>query len=324
MNSADHRWSLVLAAGAGTRLNSLTTVRDSVAVPKQFWSLAGGASLLEETLERASAVTGADRVVVVVAAEHRAYWQGVLRGLPTENVIVQPRNCGTAIGILLGMTAILARDVHARVVMLPSDHFVEQESALRRSILRVLASPPRGREITFLGIRPDDVDPELGYIVRGAPDAGGGFRIARFIEKPDRETAQDLIARSALWNSFILIATARAFVDLIGQRHAALAEAFRCAFGTAVDSPEASAVLERLYAGLPSLDFSRDVVEGADAPLRVVAVPACGWSDLGTPRRVAACLDRIGARRYAVDAAQLSLAAAQSRLTQFGAAALAG
>ena len=101
----------------------------------------------------------------------------------------------------------------------------------------------------------------------------------------------DLVRRRALWNSFIIVARASALAELIERRFPAEAAAFRRLWrgGAAV-----LADVERLYASLPEIDFSRHVVEGADAPLGVLAVPPCGWSALGTPQRVAAALARLG------------------------------
>jgi hypothetical protein len=80
-------------------------------------------------------------------------------------------------------------------------------------------------------------------------------------------------------------------------------------------TPEAA--LERLYADLATIDFSSQVVEGTPAPLHVVPVPACGWSDLGTPQRVAECLRRLGRSAGVpgtVRSLHLNLAAAYERL----------
>jgi len=75
-------WALILAAGQGTRLSSLTTTDEGFAVPKQFCSLRGGASLLEETLSRAETVATRGHIVTVVAAEHRRWWKAPLWTLP--------------------------------------------------------------------------------------------------------------------------------------------------------------------------------------------------------------------------------------------------
>jgi len=79
-------------------------------VPKQFCSLRGGASLLDEALARGEAVTSRSRVLAVVAGCHRRWWEGALRSLPPDNVIVQPENKGTAAGLLLPLLHIVTRD----------------------------------------------------------------------------------------------------------------------------------------------------------------------------------------------------------------------
>ena len=161
-------WSLILAAGEGTRLSSLTTTAGGLSVPKQFCSLRGGASLLDEALARGEAVTSRRRVLAVVAGCHRRWWEGALRSLPPDNVIVQPENKGTAAGLLLPLLHIVTRDPGATVLVLPSDHFVHDEPGLAQSMQRAirLAGEDR-RHVFLLGLTPEDADPELGYIVPG-------------------------------------------------------------------------------------------------------------------------------------------------------------
>ena len=315
MRSQANRWSLVLAAGSGTRLESLTKVGGTMPIPKQYWSLNGGPSLLEETLKRAHSVTSPERTAVVVAAEHRGFWQRPLRHLADANIVVQPRNRGTAIGILLGLAAIVYGDPDAIVVVLPSDHFVAGERILRRAILQatVLADTESGA-LTFLGVEPESADSELGYIVRGEPSPSGGFHIAEFVEKPISDDARRLVARGALWNSFIVVGRAADFIDLIRRRFPAEVAALLAA-ATIDDTARRSIALERLYAEMRCIDFSHDVVRHADAGLRVMPV-ACGWSDLGTPQRVAECLGRLSPSQTIHDASRLSLAAAHARLAE--------
>jgi mannose-1-phosphate guanylyltransferase len=291
-------WALVLAAGDGSRLSSLTMTTGGRSVPKQFCSLRGGESMLEETLARAEAVTSPNRVMVVVADHHRRWWEAPLWPLPPENVIVQPENKGTAAGLLLPLLHIAARDPQATVLVLPSDHFVRDEALLARSLQRVtrLAAEDR-RHVHMLGLAPNEADPELGYIVPTRHGHHAAARVQRFVEKPVIVTARQLIAEGALLNMFVIAASARALLRLYAARHPQLvgeiAEAVdrdRCATQDAVAAHD-------LYPRLPTLDFSRDVLEGQESWLRVLAAPDFGWSDLGTPRRVAETLARIGARQ---------------------------
>jgi mannose-1-phosphate guanylyltransferase len=319
MPRSSNRWALVLAAGSGTRLQSLTTDAAGSSVPKQFCSLNGGSSLLEEALARAGTVAAPSQTVVVVAAEHRRFWVNALGNVPPQNVIVQPRNRGTANGILFGVTAILERDAEALVAIVPSDHYVEREEVLARALDRamVAAEGERAASIGFLGLMPESPDTELGYIVRGEPLGDGVCAVTRFVEKPARADAVKLLKRRALWNSFILVARASAFVDLVARRRPVEAAAFRSVSRQLASGARPPIELERLYEDLPDIDFSRHIVEGTAAPLHVVSVPACGWSDLGTPQRVAECLRRLGesgASPRSTAAAHWNLAAAYERL----------
>ena len=89
MQNHGQDWALILAAGEGSRLRSLTTT-NGVAIPKQFCSLNGGPSLLQEALHRAESVVPQSRVCTIVAAQHRRWWESPLYHLATENVVVQP------------------------------------------------------------------------------------------------------------------------------------------------------------------------------------------------------------------------------------------
>ncbi|HET6471036.1 MAG TPA: NTP transferase domain-containing protein, partial [Pseudomonadales bacterium] len=127
-------WAVVLAAGEGSRLHDLTTTSIGVAVPKQFCSLHGGPSLLQDALRRAQSVAPPERVCAIVASQHRPWWRDLTQVMPERNVIVQPHNRGTGIGILLPLLHVMARDPEARVVLLPSDHHVCDEGVLARAL----------------------------------------------------------------------------------------------------------------------------------------------------------------------------------------------
>jgi len=213
MNTYPKAWSLVLAAGEGSRLRSLTTTPAGVAVPKQFCSLQGGPTLLDEALQRARAVAPPAQVCAVVAEQHRTWWQPALSALAPGNVISQPCNRGTAHGILLPLLQIMARDPDALVLLLPADHHVQDEATLMHSLRRAttlaMAYP---NSVLLLGVEPEHPDTELGYILPADAGSAGLSRVRRFMEKPRLEVASALLDQGALWNVFIVVATARALL----------------------------------------------------------------------------------------------------------------
>jgi mannose-1-phosphate guanylyltransferase len=286
---------LVLAAGDGTRLRSLTTTSEGFAVPKQFCSLRGGSSLLEETLLRAEAVATRSRIVTVVAAEHRRWWEAPLWTLPAENVVVQPQNKGTATGLLLPLLHILRRDPNATVAVLPSDHLVCDESVLIHTLRQAMElARTDDRCVYLLGAEPVQADAELGYIV---PAKAGAIASAvrRFVEKPAAPVAWELGRTGALLNMFIMVAAARAFLGLYARKFASLVTQLSEVVDQDRSCPADCPAAERAYPTLKTLDFSRDILQGQESKLRVLKVPDCGWSDLGTPERVAEALARLDA-----------------------------
>jgi mannose-1-phosphate guanylyltransferase len=246
--------------------------------------LHGGPSLLHETIRRALAVSAPQRICAVVAEQHRQWWQQALWPIQESNILVQPQNKGTANGILLPLLHILDNDPNATIVLLPSDHHLKDELALRESIHQALnavrTSPDK---IMLLGIEPDEADSELGYIM---PDTETRLRpqpVRTFIEKPGAAEAQNLIDAGALWNSFIMVARGKALLQLFMEKNQSAVLRMQIALFRQVQD---AAAIENLYGTLREVDFSRHILPGMESRLRVVRVRKCGWSDLGTPKRV--------------------------------------
>lgn len=278
-------WALVLAAGEGSRLSSLTRNEQGVVLPKQFCSLQGGPCLLQEALQRAASVAPLQRICSVVAEQHRQWWTPLLSYLPEKNVISQPQNRGTAFGILLPLLQIVERDADATVVLLPADHYLRDEKVMARSLRRaaVLAQADRS-SIYLLGVEPDEPDTELGYILPATGAQYGVSGVLRFIEKPNAIRARALLDAGALWNVFIMAASVRTLLSLFDRQFATIIAAMRGFEGAHLDS---------VYQNLRSVDFSRDVLQGRESMLKVLTVPHCGWTDLGTPERVARILEEL-------------------------------
>jgi mannose-1-phosphate guanylyltransferase len=289
----DRDWAIVLAAGEGSRLRELTTDENGVVIPKQFCALGGRNTLLEAALRRAQRVAPLKRTLVVVAREHYPWWSRQLRALPAGSVIVQPRNRGTAPGALLPLLTVLARDQRARVLILPSDHFVADEDALAASARQAMDQVAREPErVALLGIAPDGPDPQYGWIVPGRARGRGLYEVASFVEKPEPALARALMARGGLWNSFLVAASAPSLLALYRRR---IPELFG-RLARAHANGRAAAVTDAYERMGASWDFSRDLIQGSEPVLRLLRVPSCGWSDLGTPERVTSCLDQLAQR----------------------------
>jgi mannose-1-phosphate guanylyltransferase len=304
-------WALVLAGGDGTRLQGLTRNVHGVVVPKQYCSLLGGPSLLQEALQRAATVAPMQRVCAVVAAQHRHWWTSMLKYLPSRNVIVQPHNRGTAHGVLLPLLRIIERDPDATVVMLPADHHLRREEILIESLRSAADLAHQDADSVYLlGLEPDEPDTELGYILPACSSREGACPVLKFVEKPSESRAKALLQQGALWNSFMIAASARALLRLFDSTFDSAISAMRDLGGAEMDMA---------YQHLRSVDFSRDVLQGRAGGLKVLPVPPCGWTDLGTPKRVGLTLlrleaDDIGPRMRPYSPIHLNLSDQFSRL----------
>jgi hypothetical protein len=103
MRNVASTWAVVLAGGDGSRLREITRTAAREAVPKQFCSLLRKTCLLEDAIRRAQAVASVQHICSVVAEQHRRWWSGALDSVPEHNIFTQPKNCGTAHGILLAL-----------------------------------------------------------------------------------------------------------------------------------------------------------------------------------------------------------------------------
>lgn len=280
---SDRLWAIVLAGGEGSRLGDLARDEQGVPAPKQFCHFGAERSLLDSTLARAEGLVPRDRVVVSLLDHHRRWWVGALAGRPARCAVSQPCPRGTAAGVLAPLLAIERVDAGARVAILPSDHAVGDEAVLRESLgeaVRVAGRRPE--DLVLLGVSPEGADPTLGWIVPSSDDDGLSRGVCAFEEKPGPVRAERLMAEGGMWNSMLIVARVSALVRLyervLPETLPAVAELVR--------SPGDPDRATSAYRAMPARDLSRDLIARAVERLRVVRVPPCGWTDLGTPARL--------------------------------------
>ncbi|HEX8573493.1 MAG TPA: sugar phosphate nucleotidyltransferase [Allosphingosinicella sp.] len=241
---------VILSGGAGTRLWPLSRSDR----PKQFLALAGEHSLLKATALRAAA-WGAP---IVVAGREQAL--AVRAEVPDARLVLEPAARGTAAAVAL---AALAAAEGELLLVMPSDHHVEDEAAFGAAVAAAEPLARQGWLVTF-GIAPDRPETGYGYIKRGEALAPGAFRAARFAEKPDRPTAAAWLAEGGWdWNAGIFLFSREAVLDALSEH-----------------SPELLAAVEGDFESAPSASIDKAVMEKAG---KVAVVPvAMGWSDIGS------------------------------------------
>lgn len=276
-------WNVVLAAGAGRRLWPLTG-----GLPKQFWRANGRTSLLEDTLDRLAPLAPPARTMTVVDRSHRPYVDAMDVPSRLGTVVYQPSDRGTAAGVLLALSTIVARTPEATVILTPSDHGVADADLFRAGIDIAARSVKReANDIVLFGVQPDHPLGDYGWITpQNTVVPCQLAEVAGFVEKPPAARAADLQASGAVWNTMVLVARASRLIALyrrhLPRLHAAFAIARDAGRNGDLDA------LDALYASLPSYDFSRDLLTPACGLSLIVWPGTMGWSDLGTPERMLA------------------------------------
>jgi mannose-1-phosphate guanylyltransferase len=286
-------WAIVLAGGEGTRLAETTQRIYGSRLPKQFLSFGQARTFLQTTVDRLRGMVPPERTIVVVATRYVQLAREQLCDFTGVQIVAQPRNLGTGPGVLLPLVHLLARDPRADVALVPSDHDFRAPAKMLQALATARRAVGGGASMVLIGARAESAASDLGWIVPKPRQHRSRVRpIESFVEKPEPGAAVGLFERGALWNTMLCVAHADALWQL-ARRHlpaqAALFEQYACAIGTAGEAASLRAAYERLR----SADFSRDLLAASEG-LRVTAMDGAGWSDCGTPERLAAALACVG------------------------------
>ncbi|QPD05216.1 MAG: hypothetical protein Nkreftii_002990 [Candidatus Nitrospira kreftii] len=292
-----HLWSIVLAGGEGTRLAPMIKQWLGEERPKQYCTFTGTRSMLQHTVDRADLLAAPTQRVTVVGASQEETARSQLAG-KGGLLVVQPANCDTAPGVFLPLTYVRAADPDATVAIYPSDHFVHPEKQLVEAVRHaVRAIDLLEDRLILLGIQPDGVDLDYGYIQVARYVGGYGahslWHVGRFVEKPERHVAKTFVEGQVLWNTMIIVAKVETLWKLGTKVLPSMMGLFET-FMLAVGESKESQVLESLYETMPQGNFSMDFLEHVFHKVSVLDVKDVVWSDWGRPKRIAQSLRRIG------------------------------
>jgi len=287
------RWAVILAGGDGSRLLPLTRKITGDERPKQFCSFLGTGTLLDETRRRVELGFPPIKTMFSLTEKHECYYNDLLRDVPPRNLVVQPKNIGTAPAILYSLLRLEKTNPAASVAFFPSDHYFS-DNKIFISYIEIAFDSVRLRpdSVILLGIKPECPDEEYGWIEpeKSATDTAQNlWNVRRFWEKPAPALAQELLSRGCLWNSFVMIGQVSAFLKMIRNSASDLYEKFDRVKSILHTSGEEMAI-RTLYKNLPEINFSTEVLTKSAKDLSVIPVMGSKWSDLGNPRRVLSAL----------------------------------
>lgn len=272
--------AVIMAGGGGTRFWPRSRQRR----PKQFLTVTGDRSLLQQAHDRIEALAGG-RTWVITGAAYCEETARQLPGLEERQIVGEPLGRDTAACIGLGAALVAREDADAVMLVTPADHVIEPVREFQRAVeaaARTAEEQP-GSLVTF-GIPPTNPATGYGYIQRGESlgqrQGVDVFRVRGFREKPNRDLAKQFLSTGQYyWNSGIFVWKAATLLKLLAefkpQLHAAVSR-IAAAWGT----PSQDEVLRREYPNLERISIDYAVMEKARDVL-VVQAPF-RWDDVGS------------------------------------------
>lgn len=260
-------WCVILAGGVGSRFWPASTPQ----LPKQLLPLGSDRALIRDTVDRIIPLIPPERLRILAGEHLAAPLLGALPELDHGNLLVEPRAAGTA-PVLAWAAAELARlDPDAVMVSLHADHVIHPPEAFRALLEHAAELAVRHRRLFTIGARPTRPETGYGYIRVGAELPGGGNQVAQFVEKPDRDTAEQYLRSGGfLWNTGLFVWRAADLLEQLEHWTPELRDALPLA--RAGDT-------EGFFRDVPTLSIDEGLLERSD---RVGVVPATfEWDDVG-------------------------------------------
>jgi mannose-1-phosphate guanylyltransferase/mannose-6-phosphate isomerase len=269
---------VILSGGAGTRLWPLSRA----SYPKQLLKLSSQRTMLQDTVARGLIDVGFAAPLLVCNEDHRFLVDDQLQqiGIKPQAILLEPKARNTGPAIAAAALWLLARDPDALMLVQPSDHVIASPADFHRGVMRGLAAAQEGRLVTF-GIKPAHPDTGYGYIQSGEALSDGVFGVDRFVEKPDRETAQRFVDSGAFfWNSGIFLLSARAYLGELSRINPVMLEACERAVRDGQEDLAFFRLSAEPFGEAPSLSIDHAVMEHTS---RAAVVPVdMAWSDVGS------------------------------------------
>lgn len=278
--------ALIMAGGKGTRFWPLSTEEK----PKQFLNLVGDNTMIQMTVNRILPIIPIERIFVCTGEKYTDYVINQLPELPKENIIVEPEGRNTAPCIALSSMIIKRKFNDASVLVLPSDHLIEKEDEFRSIILKgndFLEKNPYN--IVTLGIQPNRPETGYGYIKLKDEIFNNIYKVDKFVEKPDENTAKKYLANgNYLWNSGMFLWKAENIINQIKNYSPEIYEALK-----EIETIEEDVIgnyIKENYKNTTNISIDYAVLEHSKD---IYVIPSdIGWDDIGTWKAVERYRDR--------------------------------
>jgi len=264
---------VILSGGQGTRLWPLSRAD----MPKQFIPLTSDKSLFENTVERCSDNNIYNPALILASKEHRFLIKELLGDKAKQTkIIMEP--CGRNTAAAIAIAALASNTPDEVLLMLPSDHFIPNTHGFNQDIIKGIELANDDKIVTY-GIEPTSPHTGYGYIQAGK-EIGQGFKIVKFHEKPNQDTAQKYVADGGyFWNAGIFLAKASCIIKELQTHAPDILEAVQKSWNAREDDLGDTLLGKESFKAVRSESIDYAIAEKTNAT--AVVLTSFEWDDLG-------------------------------------------
>ncbi|HET8866260.1 MAG TPA: mannose-1-phosphate guanylyltransferase [Gracilimonas sp.] len=274
-------YAVIMAGGSGTRFWPKSTKK----LPKQFLSLFGEGTMIQNTARRIEPIIPQERILVITNDDYVDIVKDQLPSIPADNVVGEPVAKNTAPCVAIAAEMLYKKDPEAVMVVLPADHHIQEPEIFNEFLKAAIEKAGSGENLVTIGINPDRPETGYGYI-HGDDSVQEEYNqklvhpVKAFKEKPDEATAQQfLVAGDYYWNSGMFIWSVSTILNEFKKYLPDMYDLVKKSSDSFFSQDHKSAV-DSFYRACESVSIDYGIMEHAE---NVFLVPAeFGWNDVGS------------------------------------------
>ncbi|MFD2531167.1 mannose-1-phosphate guanylyltransferase [Gracilimonas halophila] len=274
-------YAVIMAGGAGTRFWPKSTKK----LPKQFLSLFGDKTMIQNTAERIKTLIPQERIMVVTNDNYVDLVKDQLPSVPNDNIVGEVVAKNTAPCVAIAAEMLYKKDPEAVMVVLPADHHIEDPDAFNQYLKSAIEKAESGENLVTIGIQPDRPETGYGYIHgdNTVEEELAGYTVhpvRAFKEKPDKETAEKFLqAGNYFWNSGMFIWAAKTILNEFKKHLPKMYDQVKESSEYLFTKDHKKAV-DSFYHSCESVSIDYGIMEHSE---NVFVVPGeFGWNDVGS------------------------------------------
>lgn len=270
-------YAVIMAGGIGSRFWPVSTGE----YPKQFHDMLGaGQTLLQKTYSRLNKLVQKENILILTNEVYNDLVKRQLPGISSQNIVSEPCMRNTAPCILYAAMKIAARNPDAVMIVAPSDHWIENETAFTDNALKCFEASQNTDILMTMGIVPTFPNTGYGYIQYDKTNSDTIKKVSKFREKPDYETAKDFLKQgNFLWNAGIFIWSVRSVLKAFEKHQPSLYQLFDKGKKIYNTENEKDFISEN-YPKAENISVDYAILESST---NIYVLPAhFDWNDLGT------------------------------------------